>query len=368
MTYERRDDWWGTKAFKVTPAPKTINFKYLGPETNVALALANNELDSPNIGILSVGSFNEVSRRNPNVAAWQKDVPYSWLDPCPRPLMLQNAKPPFDKKEARWALSYLIDRKAVVDLAYEGATTPAWGIWPTYDANKPYFDAIADLRKQYPTDVYDPKKADELWKAAGIDPKTLTLTYLVDSDSNEEMKVSRVIADQLERAGIKVNLQPLNAAPLADAILRGDYNMKLHSFCPGYIVENLELFHSKFYKPLGDKAPWYERNSFRYKNPKLDAAVDQMFATKPDDTQKLVQLYKDAMTVWLDDLPVVPVVQAPALVPFNTTYWQGWPTSANAWNMPVSWWATFNLVINGYPDQKNPGKWVSGIKSAMAAK
>ena len=42
--------------------------------------------------------------------------------------------------------------------------------------------------------------------------------------------------------------------------------------------------------------------------------------------------------------------QAPALVPFNTTYWQGWPTADNPWNMPVSWWATFNLVVNGYPN------------------
>src|SRR5581483_8959988 len=94
-TWERRDDWWGTKAFGVTPGPKTINFRYLGPETNVALALVNNEIDTPFISILSPGSFEEVARRNPNVQAWQKNAPYSWLDPCPRPLMVNNAKPPF---------------------------------------------------------------------------------------------------------------------------------------------------------------------------------------------------------------------------------------------------------------------------------
>lgn len=364
ITYERRDDWWGVKAFKVTPPARTIQFIFAGAETNVALALAANELDTPNIGILSVGSFKEVARRNPKVRAWFKDLPYAWLDPCPRAMMVQNAHPPLDKKEVRWALSYLLDRKSIVKLAYEDATTPAWGIWPEYDALKPYFDAIADLRKQYPSDSHDVAKAKQLLSSVGVNPGDLKLKYLVDSGSNEEMKVSKVLADQLTAAGIQVQVQPLTGSVLSDALLRGDYDLKVHSMCPGYIVENLELFHSKFYVPLGQKAPWFERNSFRYKNPQLDAIIDQMFQVSPDDTAKLTQLYKQAMAIWLADLPVVPVTQAPALVPFSFNYWQNWPTAENAWNMPVSWWATFNLVINGYPDMKNPGKWIGGVKPA----
>jgi peptide/nickel transport system substrate-binding protein len=69
LVYERRDDWWGTKVWGVTPAPKTATFQYFGPETSVALALAANEIDFPFIGILSVGSLKEVQRRNPNVRA-----------------------------------------------------------------------------------------------------------------------------------------------------------------------------------------------------------------------------------------------------------------------------------------------------------
>jgi peptide/nickel transport system substrate-binding protein len=359
MTYERRDDWWGTKVFGVTPAPKTINFLYYGDDTSTALALASNEIDTPFIGRLSLGSFKEVAKRNPNVSAWYKDAPYAWLDPCPRPLMVQNAKSPWDKKEARWALSYLIDRKAVVNLAYEGTTVPSWGIWPFYDGLKPYFDAIQDLRAKYPTDAYDPKKAEALFTSIGLkkgsdgawltaDGKKLSVTYVVNANSTEEMKVGAVIADQLRAAGIDVKLQPLSDPALADAILRGDYDIKLHSFCPGYIYDNLELFHSKYYVPLGQPAPWYERNSFRYKNPAFDAIVDEMASTPPSEVEKIKDQYKRAMAIWFDDLPVIPVVQAPALVPFNTTYWKGWPSAENPWNMPVSWWATFNLVINGY--------------------
>jgi peptide/nickel transport system substrate-binding protein len=124
MIYERNDNWWGNAVFGRMPAPKFVNFQYIGPETSTAFALAADEIDTPNIGILSKGSFLEVVDRNPNVSAWSADAPYAWLDPCPRPLMVQNATAPWDNPEMRHALSFLINRQAIVDLAYEGTTVP----------------------------------------------------------------------------------------------------------------------------------------------------------------------------------------------------------------------------------------------------
>ncbi len=88
-----------------------------------------------------------------------------------------------------------------------------------------------------------------------------------------------------------------------------------------------------------------------------------MFTVAPDDTEALIPLYEEAMAIWLRDLPVIPIAQAPALVPFNSTYWTGWPTAEDPWNMPVNWWATFNLVVNGYPDPET-NEWVGGLKPA----
>jgi peptide/nickel transport system substrate-binding protein len=373
MSYVRDEDWWGIEVFGQTPAPQRINFLYLGTETNVALALASDELDTPNIGILSVGSFQEVASRNPNVSAWTADAPYAWLDPCPRALMVQNAHEPWDQPEMRHAISNLIDREAIVNLAYEGTTVPSWGIWPFYDGLQPYFDAVEPLLEENPVSAYDAAAAESLLtgagfskngegKWAGADGQPLSLTFLVNGDGTEEMKMATVIADQLNAAGLTVELQPLTGGPLNDSILRGDYDLKINAFCPGYIYENLELFHSKFYVPLGEPAPWYERNSFRYQNPEFDSIVDQMAVTVPTDEATMIDLYTQAMEIWLNDLPVVPLVQAPALVPFNERFWTGWPSAADPWNMPVSWWATFNLVINGYPDPES-GEWVGGIES-----
>lgn len=374
MLYQRNDNWWGKAVFGHVGAPKYINFQYVGPETSVAFALAGDEIDTPFIGILSLGSFKEVASRNPNVSAWTKTAPYAWLDPCPRPLMVQNATPPWDKPEMRQALSFMIDRDAITKLAYEGTTVKSWGIWPFYDGLKPYFDAVQDLVKKYRVGEYAPdegakimtaqgykQNADKKW--VGADGKVLTLNYLVQGDSTEEIKVAAVLSDQLKKAGFDVKVQNLQGPVMDTAVRNGDYTIKLHSFCPGYIYENLELYHSRNYVPLGKPAPWYERNSFRYKNPEFDKIVDEMAKIPPENTEANVKLFRQAVEILFRDNPTIPMVQAPALVPFSSTHWKGWPSAENAWNMPVSWWATFNLVVTGYPDPKT-GKWVGGLQPA----
>ena len=113
ITYERRNDWWGTKAFGVQPAPETVQFLYSGPETNVALALTSNDLDTPNIGILSLTSFLTVAQRNPNVKAWSSSSPYAWLDACPRALWSECASAVRQPAGALGA--FKCDRPSVVD-------------------------------------------------------------------------------------------------------------------------------------------------------------------------------------------------------------------------------------------------------------
>lgn len=372
FTYTRRDDWWGTEVFGVTPAPTTVNFMHVGPETSVALSLAADEIDTPAIGILSPGAFTSVKERNSNVQGWTDEAPYAWYDPCPRALMFQHEHEPWGNADLRKAVSNLIDRDQIVNLAYEGATATAETIWPQYSGLQPYFDAISDLISNV---AYDTAKAEELFTAAGYakdsegfwskDGQRLTPVLMANSDSAENMKVAQVVADQLTAGGLAVELQPLAGSVQSTALLEGNWDLYApQAFCPGTIYEDLELFHSKFYMPTGELAPWYERNSFRYQNPEYDAIVDEMLTALGEnaDEATLIDIYRRAMEIWYADLPVTPLTQAPALVPFNTTYWQGWPDAENPWMMPVNWWATMNLLLTGYPGAD--GEWVPGIHQA----
>jgi len=372
FSYIRRDDWWGTEVFGVTPAPERVNFMHVGPETSVALSLSANEIDTPAIGILSPGAFLSVKDRNPSVQAWKQEAPYAWYDPCPRGLLFQNDHDPYGDPLVRKAISSLIDRDQIVALAYEGATVVADSIWPAYSGLQPYLDAASDTIANAAI-TYDPDKAEQFFTEAGFakdadgywakDGERLAPVLLTNSDSSESMKVAQVIADQLDTGGVAAQLQPLSGATQSAAQLDGSWDLFApQAFCPGTIYENMELFHSKFYVPLGEPAPWYERNSFRYSNPAYDEQVDQMLAAlgANADEATLVDIFTKAMDIWYEDLPVTPLTQAPALVPFNYTYWDGWPNEQNPWMMPVNWWATMNLLLTGYQDTET-GEWVPGI-------
>ncbi len=376
FTYVRRDDWWGTEVFGVTPAPVKVNFMHVGPETSVALALSANEIDSPAIGIMSPGAFKSVIERNDKVGAWLSEPPYAWYDPCPRSLMFQNAHEPYNDPNVRKAISSLIDRDQLVALAYEGATTTADTVFPAYSGIKPYTDAISDIIAASAV-TYDVAKAEEFFAAAGFakdgegfwakDGQRLAPVILANSDTPEDMKVAQVVADQLTAGGVEVQLQPLSGAVQSSARLEGNWDIAaLQAMCPGTIYENMELFHGKFFVPLGEAAPWYERNSFRYNNPAYDATVDEMLAAlgANADEATMIEIFHRAMEIWYADLPVTPLTQAPALVPFNSTYWAGWPNAENPWMMPVNWWATMNLLLTGYESPKT-GEWVPGIHSTV---
>ena len=69
---------------------------------------------------------------------------------------------------------------------------------------------------------------------------------------------------------------------------------------------------------------------------KLDQAVDAM-ARLPATDPRFRENYLKAMEIWLAELPTLPTVKWYLRVPFNTTYWQGWPTEANPYVGGGSW-------------------------------
>ena len=68
------------------------------------LAMAvNNELDA--IWIMSRSTYEIARQRNPDIVAWTDELPYAYLDACPRMLTFNNLKVPFDDKVVRHAIN-----------------------------------------------------------------------------------------------------------------------------------------------------------------------------------------------------------------------------------------------------------------------
>ncbi len=375
--FERRDDWWATEKYGIRPAPKYVVFETLGTEETLAAALASNDVDAVNIGLLSFGTYLTVQQRNPYVTAWYKAAPYAWKDPCPRVLFVQNAKYPWNDPQVRRAISYLVNRTAIATIAYDRTTVATPYIFPAYGGYQEYFDGISNLITQYEPTKYDPTKAKTIFESLGFKKGSdgvwvtgngtrLAMLYVVSSDTNtvEQRRVSEVLADQLRTGGMDVTVKFLAGAVFTETLNKGDWDIFYGWQCPGDTDPffNLNLYQSKYTKPLGQAVASWEYNGWRYINPAYDAIVTKLGATSPllNKTGSLA-LFKQAMAIYYADLPSIPMVQAPAFVPVNTFQWTGWPTAENPWIMPVPWWAQLTLIMNGFNSSKTGG-WVGGIR------
>jgi peptide/nickel transport system substrate-binding protein len=107
---------------------------------------------------------------------------------------------------------------------------------------------------------------------------------------------------------------------------------------------SLDRYHMRWVQPLGEAVTNYN-NQVRWSNAEYSAIVDEMSALPLGDPQ-IDDLFVDAMGIWLEELPFIPLVQDKQLVSFDTTYWQGWPTANNNYVHPPSWWQSAHIIIH----------------------
>jgi peptide/nickel transport system substrate-binding protein len=103
--------------------------------------------------------------------------------------------------------------------------------------------------------------------------------------------------------------------------------------------QGLSHFHSRYMRPTGEMAEY----AWRWANPEFDALIDQMART-PNDAPEMMRIYREAMAIWLEELPAIPIVQWPHRIPVNETYWTGWPSAEDPY-INSSYWARSWLLV-----------------------
>ncbi len=61
----------------------------------------------------------------------------------------------------------------------------------------------------------------------------------------------------------------------------------------------------------------------------------------------LINLFRQALEIWLRELPAIPLVQWYHRIPHNQTYWADWPSAENPYIHTAYWHRTFLLVLLG---------------------
>lgn len=371
FVYLRDDNWWGAKAgFKPLPKPKQLIWTAYGSEEIRAAAMANQDLDS--LQDITLEVFTTLQKRNPNVIAYHKDLPYSWPDPCTRTLEFNHELAPWNDKDLRWALNYAIDREEVVSKALKGTTIAARSIFPPYFALDRYVDLAeeAGLYKKHPMMKHDPAKARAIIESKGYslnektgfyqkDGKELALYIQTPEPFIEKQKIARVITEQFQRAGIAATWGVVSYDEFFGDFSVGDYEARLGWQACNSVNEpwsSMNSFNISLYKPVGEAIGYTQvagDNGWRWQNKAYSGLVDEIGALPLDDPE-IDSLFIKAMDIWMDELPIIPITQAKKLVPFDTSYWTNWPSADNPYIHPPTWWQSTHVMIHNLQPAQVP--------------
>ncbi|MEM7489097.1 MAG: ABC transporter substrate-binding protein [Pseudomonadota bacterium] len=356
--WDRNDDWWGAKTgFMDLPAPARVVFLETGGEESRAQLIASNELDAAQN--VSVGTFEAIRAQNPAIIAWYPDYPYAASDPCARQLEINTTVAPWDSADMRKAVSLIIDRSQIVNVAYEGTTEASRTMFPQYGAMSPFIDAVVEAGYELPTTA-DVEAAQALIEGQGWardgdyyakDGETLSVSIHVNSASTEYTRTIDVIVEQLQRAGIDARAVPVeNGVFWGEVLPFGAYEMTYSWLSCGSVNEpwaSMGRYTTDDVVPVGERSPGFN-NTARWDGEAAQAYTDILADIEgralgdPEVPGLVAEAYQ-----YLDaETPFIPLVQAAKLIPFNTTYWTGWPTNDNYYNHPFFWWNHTHQIIH----------------------
>ncbi|MEM1079084.1 MAG: ABC transporter substrate-binding protein [Pseudomonadota bacterium] len=357
--WDRNDDWWGAKSgFMDLPEPQRLIWLETGGEESRAQLMATNQIDAAQN--VSVGTFEAIKFQNPAVIAWYPDYPYAAADPCARQLEINTTIAPWDSANMRKAVAMIIDRNQIVNVAAEGATVASETMFAQYGSMAPFIDAVKaagfGLSDTPDLDAAAALIEGEGWAKNGDglyekDGEVLSVDIHVNSASTEYTRTIDVVAEQLTRAGIQAKSVPVeNGVFWGEVLPFGGFEMSYSWLSCGSVNEpwaSMGRYTVKDVVPVGERSPGFN-NTSRWASPGAEAysALVDKIADKPLGDPEVPTLVAEAYQYLDAEMPFIPLVQSAKLLPMNTTYWTGWPTSENYYNHPFFWWNHTHQIIH----------------------
>ena len=327
LTLIKNPYWPGTETI---PLPKIdeVNYALIGD----VMALSEYESGNMDYAIIPAGDYDRIMT-DPAFADHLLYQPTSigteWL--AYNPLL-----PPTDDRRVRLALSYAVDKEAVVTAVKAGTAAPYF-VNPGV-AGAPKTEDFSDLGV-----MFDPEAAKallaEYCAEKGIEPSEIEITYAYSTSDQNKLRAEAVQSMWETNLGIKVNLENSEWAVFKVERREGLSNVYRSSWVQDYMDANnftadVFLCPGGAYQSILD---WPSLDCADLSNPNYIRYADTIkSAGKESDPVKRAELYAAAETILLIDEAILnplswnyayvllnPAVEAPASV---TGYqrWEKW--------------------------------------------
>ena len=255
----RNDDYWGD-----APALERASFRIVPDPVAASAALQAGDVQAfPNFPAPElVPVFEADPRFTVQVGTTEGETI----------LAMNNARPPLDDVRVRRAIAHAVDRQSIIDGAMFGLGTPIGSHFA------PHNGAYIDLTEN---SGFDPEKARELLKEAGVEDLGLTLKLPPPTYAR---RGGEIIAGQLRDVGIDVTIEPVEWSTWLDQVFKKkDYDLTIVSHTE---PNDIEIYARDDYY-------------FDYKSEAFDAVMKTLSETA--DEAERTRLLGEAQTILADD-------------------------------------------------------------------
>ena len=336
ITYKANPQYWQPGMPKI----KTIQYPaYTSNNT------ANNDLAN--------GSAQWGAQYIPGIKAFytSKSPNYHyWFPPTVNVTLIPNLTDPvLSNVKVRQAMSYAINRSQVSTTGESGYEPPAnqtGNVTPTFSSTLNQ-SALSSWGNSY-----DPAKAKSLLASAGYHlgsdgimtngagqkPK---FTVINVGDYSDWVASMQVVQQNLKAVGIAVTPDNLSNTQYDAEFYYGKYQLAYGDqsiFGPSSYYELNNWLNSANTAPIGKLAG---SNWERYSNPSTDKLLNQYSTTTNPATQQ--SILNQIQQVMLNDVPIIPVIEAVDWYQYDTGSFSGWPTPGNSYAQPAPY---------AYPDNE----------------
>ena len=212
---------------------------------------------------------------------WEFFAPHSWL-------WLNNRRKPFDDVKFRQAVMYAIDREAIAKVAFFGFAKVATG--PVNSSVKFYTDKVTSYKR-------DLNKAKALIKETSYKGEPLRLLPMPYGET--WMRVAEMIRQNLQQAGIKVEMVSTDVAGWNQRLNEWDFDMST-TYVFQYGDPALGVARNYITSQIAKGSPW--NNVEGYSNPKVDELFER--GMKETDAAKRAAIYAEVQKLLVDEVPV----------------------------------------------------------------
>ncbi len=284
VVLERFEDYWGTPA-----KLDKVTFKIIEEDSGLVRGLQSGALD-----LVSHMTSTQISQLNKD-AFHVEEGSMNLV----QALYLNNSAPPFDNVLVRQALCYAIDKREIINMAFDGYGIPlGTSMFPSF--GKYYDDSLTDY---YPHDV---AKAKDLLAQAGY-PDGFEMTITVPSNYQPHVDTAQVIVEQLKEAGITATIVPVEwDSWLSDVYGKSEFQ----STITGLTSDNMTA------RKLLERFNTQAGNNFtKYDSAEYDALFARAISAADDAEQTAIyrqmerQLTENAANVYIQDMADLVVVR-----------------------------------------------------------